>query len=408
MSEYQYVTFRAVDRPVSDGNLSYMHGQSSRARITPWTFENEYDFGEFGGDAVEILRRGYDIHLHFADFGTRRLMIRLPRGLPDPRSLTMFIGLHGLEFLKDKRGNGGSLLIEPFHESGDLENDFDVDDLFDRLVPLRRELLEGDLRPLYLAHLAVATDGNHNPKKTREAPVPAGLEELSDAQCALAEFYGLGDDFLAAAAQASPSLPKSRSRTDDHGRWLRDQPDKLRNAWLAAWMDDPNSPVRTEIVAKYRSDRPEPAWPVAPSSRRSGLQTGRLVSGAGGWPTWRLIRPQQSAKPRDLSASRRRKPMRRSAVCSANSARRCPESRGEICGEAGAEAQGRPSQAAISLERTAASRLYVVAHKVGRSGTAVRTARRNLSICPVGFHRWQLWASSDWTFGTWYSSHPWD
>ena len=46
MSEYQYVGFRAIEKPVTEKNLEYMHSQSSRAEITPWSFDNEYHFGD--------------------------------------------------------------------------------------------------------------------------------------------------------------------------------------------------------------------------------------------------------------------------------------------------------------------------------------------------------------------------
>ena len=62
MSEYQYVGFRAIDSAVSEKNLEYMRRQSSRAKITPWSFENEYHYGDFHGNAVEMLHRGYDSH----------------------------------------------------------------------------------------------------------------------------------------------------------------------------------------------------------------------------------------------------------------------------------------------------------------------------------------------------------
>jgi hypothetical protein len=86
MSEYQYVAFRAIDAPVREENLAYMERQSSRAEITPWSFDNEYHYGDFGGDAAGMLRRGYDLHVHYANYGTRTLMIRLPDGLPDPEA----------------------------------------------------------------------------------------------------------------------------------------------------------------------------------------------------------------------------------------------------------------------------------------------------------------------------------
>ena len=80
MSEYQYIAFRAIDGPVTEENLAYMRRQSTRAEVTPWAFDNEYHFGDFGGNAAEMLRRGYDFHLHYADFGQRTIMIRLPNG----------------------------------------------------------------------------------------------------------------------------------------------------------------------------------------------------------------------------------------------------------------------------------------------------------------------------------------
>lgn len=85
MSEYQYIHFMALDKPLNEKQLDYMERQSSRAEITPWEFTNEYHFGDFHGNAVEMLRRGYDVHLHFANFGVRKLMIRLPAGPPCDR-----------------------------------------------------------------------------------------------------------------------------------------------------------------------------------------------------------------------------------------------------------------------------------------------------------------------------------
>ena len=86
MSEFQRIAFRAIDGPVTDKNLEFMRRQSSRAEVTPWSFDNEYQWGDFRGDAYEMLRRGYDLHVHYANFGTRTVLIRLPNGLPDPEA----------------------------------------------------------------------------------------------------------------------------------------------------------------------------------------------------------------------------------------------------------------------------------------------------------------------------------
>jgi hypothetical protein len=267
MSEYQYVAFRAIDGPVSDKNLEFMRRQSTRAEITPWEFTNEYHFGDFHGDAAEMLRRGYDFHLHYANFGTRRLMIRLPQGLPDAGTAALYFEEDSLYFLKDKRGPGGILCIEPFFEAGKLEEEWDVEEMVERLLALRAELLDGDLRPLYLAHLAVASDSNHDPDEEKEGPVPAGLDKLTAAQRALTDFYCQGDALLVAAARNSPPLPGRAGSANPYTAWLQRQPETSKVAWLAAWLADARSPVRREILTAYQKDQSAPSWPTVPSDR---------------------------------------------------------------------------------------------------------------------------------------------
>lgn len=266
MSEYQYVAFRAIDSPVNAKNLNYMHRQSSRAKITPWSFENEYHHDDFRGNAEEMLRRGYDVHLFYANFGIRRLLIRLPHGLPDPRALEPYLMRDSLRYVKDKQGPGGILAVDPFLEPGYLEDLWDLDDWFERLLPLRAELLEGDLRPLYLAHLAVACDCGED-DQVREGPVPAGMQMLTDAQYTLVQFYGLSDEFVAVAADKSPLLPAREDPTKDRSAWLRRQSEATKNAWLESLLADPSSPVRAEMLAKYAAHRDTPTWPTTPANR---------------------------------------------------------------------------------------------------------------------------------------------
>jgi hypothetical protein len=276
MSEYQYVAFRAIDGPVSEKNLQFMRRQSSRAEITPWSFDNEYQFGDFHGDAAEMLRRGYDIHLHYANFGIRRLMIRLPHGLPDPQAAEPYLGDDALYILSDKRGPGGILCIDPFHEPGDLDDLWDIDPLLDRLLSVRAEILAGDLRPLYLAHLAVGCDGNHDPEEEKEGPVPAGLNRPTPAQRALAELYGLDDALLAAAARGSPPLPKRDDAADPYRGWLERQPEATKTAWLVRLMADAHADVRREVLAAFQSSQGTSSWPTIRLDRRIA----DLLSGA--------------------------------------------------------------------------------------------------------------------------------
>ncbi len=262
MSEYQYLVFRAIDAPVSQTNLQFMRRQSSRADITPWSFKNEYHFGDFHGNAQEMLHRGYDFHFHYANFGVRNLMIRLPKGLPDTKAAEPYFEEDSLHFLKDKQGRGGILCLEPFFEAGDLDELWELDGVLDRLLPLRAEILDGDLRPFYLAHLAVKSDGNHDPDQEKDAPVPAGLGKLTDAQRALAELYGLSKALIAAAARNSPPLPQPTDSQKPYAAWLQLQPETTKIAWLCQLMTDPRAAVRSEILAEYQKSQNAPSWPT--------------------------------------------------------------------------------------------------------------------------------------------------
>jgi hypothetical protein len=65
---------------------------STRARITATSFANSYEWGDFKGDPAKLMERWFDIHLYLANWGTRRLMIRLPKRLVDRRVLDRFLG----------------------------------------------------------------------------------------------------------------------------------------------------------------------------------------------------------------------------------------------------------------------------------------------------------------------------
>lgn len=267
MSEYQYIAFRAIDAPVSKKNLDYMRKQSSRAEITSRSFTNEYHYGDFGGNAIEMLRRGYDIHLHYANFGIRSLFIRLPQGFPDSDAAKPYLDGDSLRFIKDRAGPGGVLAIEPYYEPDELEELWEINDVVDRIVSIRQEIIDGDLRPLYVAHVAVSCDSNHDPEEAVEAPVPAGLEEPTKAQRALCKLWGIEPALLAAAASVGP-VDGAKPRTGaDYLGWLRKQPSATKDEWLVAWMNGAKAALRTEVLARYRVDRPHASWPVAKSSR---------------------------------------------------------------------------------------------------------------------------------------------
>jgi len=122
MSEYQYVEFRAIDRPLTSAELRFAKAQSTRAEISRWFFANEYHYGDFRGDVNGMLRRGYDVYLHYANFGVRTAAFRLPAGLPFPKPLwSRYTGIGELRWEKDRKGKAGIVTLSPYREAGEIE-----------------------------------------------------------------------------------------------------------------------------------------------------------------------------------------------------------------------------------------------------------------------------------------------
>ena len=83
MSEYQYYEFSAIDNPLSDKDMRSLRNLSSRARITPTSFVNEYHWGDFRGKPLKLMENYFDAFLYVANWGTHWLIFKAPRKLVD-------------------------------------------------------------------------------------------------------------------------------------------------------------------------------------------------------------------------------------------------------------------------------------------------------------------------------------
>jgi hypothetical protein len=63
MSEYQYYEFMAVDRSLDEQQLREVRALSTRARITPRSFVNTYEWGDFRGDPSRLMETYFDAFL---------------------------------------------------------------------------------------------------------------------------------------------------------------------------------------------------------------------------------------------------------------------------------------------------------------------------------------------------------
>ncbi len=268
MSEFQYVGFRAIDAPLSDDQLAFMETQSSRADVTRRTFDNTYQYGDFRGDAGAMLRRGFDVHLHYADFGIRKVMLRLPHGLPTTKALwSKYVDGAGVVWRPDAKGPAGILTISSATEPGALEEVWDVDDILDRVGGIRQQLIEGDLRPLYFAWMCGCQNDDVDPESAVEPPVPAGLSDSSDAVEALLEFFDLTPAILEAAAEGSPALETRPDPEAALAEWLQSVEAGTLREWLTQFLTDDMAAARNACLRAFRKQRNVPAWPTTKGTR---------------------------------------------------------------------------------------------------------------------------------------------
>lgn len=268
MSEYQYIGFRAIDAPLTDKQLQYMRQQSTRAEITRWSFDNTYHYGDFRGDADEMLRRGYDMHLHYANFGIRHLAIRLPQGLPVPKAqYAKYIDDENVVWQPDRKGPAGILTISPAGDADAFDELWDAESYLDRLIGLRQQLIDGDVRPLYVAWLCGCQSDDIDPEAAVEPPLPAGLAKAPGALLALLEFYGLNPLVLAAAAEQSLPSPEQADQADALNQWLASLDKATLRQWLLRFLSDEPAAVKAACLQALRTSRKASAWPVTKSAR---------------------------------------------------------------------------------------------------------------------------------------------
>lgn len=258
MSEYQYYEFLAIDRPLDDAEQAEVRSLSTRARITATSFVNEYHWGDFKGNPSRLMERYYDAHLYVANWGTHRLMFRLPRDLLDPDVVEDYC----VGDQVNAWSTGESVVLDVTNEdhADEFGFDYDTETLLSAIVGVRAELAAGDLRPLYLAWLA-AYGGwecdedlfDRDADDDLEPPVPPGLGALTATQRALAYFLRLDDDLLAIAAVASPPLEETADDPDDLAAWVTNLPVTEKDRLLARVMRGEAARVRMELLRHFRN-----------------------------------------------------------------------------------------------------------------------------------------------------------
>ena len=198
MSEYQYYDFRAIDRSLTAEQKASVASLSSRAEVSQQRAEFVYHYGDFRGNVTQLMSDTFDMMLYVANWGTHRLMFRLPKALFNVSEVRDY-------FISDEIDHdqhGEYVIIDLHFNEEDAYSDWlEGEELLDEMLPLRDELLQGDFRVLYLAWLKAADTAADD--ETLEPAVPAGLGQLSHAQQQFAALFGVDEIMINVAADHS-------------------------------------------------------------------------------------------------------------------------------------------------------------------------------------------------------------
>lgn len=209
MSEYQYYEFRAVDTPLTESQKADVSKLSSRAYVTSHSASFVYNYRDFPGNTEKLMTSYFDAMLYMANWGSRQLVFRLPATLVDMKQL----GLYCISEEIDRRRTPDKkhIILEfEFHDE-DQAAWTEGEGWLDDLIELREELINGDLRILYLAWLKAAEKAflmEDIDADTLEPPLPDGLNDLSPAQQVFVRYLEINKAIIAVASQNSPKIQK--------------------------------------------------------------------------------------------------------------------------------------------------------------------------------------------------------
>ncbi|MFD5814107.1 hypothetical protein [Streptomyces sp. NPDC127038] len=309
MSEYQHYQFE-VDTPLTDGQLAQIRALTTRASLTRHRFVNTYGWGDFKGDPRLLVETHYDAHLYFANWGTRRLILRWPSTALALDTVHAYCAGDSADAWES---NGYVLLalesdpeddIEDFNDLFGIDEDgFDEDGGRDEqwlpsIARGRQQVAEGDLRLLYLAWLLRAHNGELADDDLEPA-VPPGLADLPEPLADLATFLRIDEDLIAAAAQHAPPAP--RPTLAAHRAWTATLDTQEKDTVLARLIHDGDPHLLSGLRRRFLDSRP-PGDP-APAPRT----VAELLAAVPAQTALRIARQEQrKAKERDRAVRQAR------------------------------------------------------------------------------------------------------
>ncbi|MFO7739621.1 MAG: hypothetical protein R6V46_14170 [Desulfatiglandaceae bacterium] len=248
MSEYQYYEFRAIDQPLDEKAMDALRNLSSRAQITPTSFTNEYNWGDFKGSPLKLMEKYFDAFLYVANWGTREFMLKVPFRLVNFDLVKEYCCGENVTAYK----KGENLIFQFISETDDREWE-EGEGWLSSLITLRSDILHGDYRCLYLGWIYCAQMEDFEGEKF-EPPVPPNLGKLNGPLKNFVGFMRINTDLVAVAAQKSASTEVPQAVNQKAlGAWISKLSDEEKDNILLQLIQGQNPHLGAELVQRYQS-----------------------------------------------------------------------------------------------------------------------------------------------------------
>jgi len=246
MSEYQYYEFQKVDGRLSEKEMQELRAYSTRARITPASFSNEYHFGSFKGNADTWMEKYFDGYLYLANWGTHGIQLAIPAGLITLETAVRYCSSR----VASCREKSGKLIFTFLSEKEPDGEWLEGEGHLSGLLQIRDELVQGDFRALYLGWL-IGVQAGKGKGTEKDPPVPPNLEALSSSQENLVGFLRLDRDLLAAAAQNSTRHKLDVAGSEEMSRWIASLSTREKDEMLVQVMEGAAARIGMELQSRF-------------------------------------------------------------------------------------------------------------------------------------------------------------
>ena len=255
MSEFQFYGFRSIDRNLTKEEQREISKWSSRSEPTATTATFVYNYGDFSQDEEQGLEDYFDVMLYYANFGTKKIMFRLPVEATDYNEMKQYANESSYDFDNNisiyKKGKYVIVKVDCSQDGGYEDYD-DPEEYFREMGEWRQMLMNGDYRLLFLGWLHIQSmkeeayaypddedfkeSGYHDedePVTVMLPPVPHNIGKLNGALNNFINFYEIESDWLNAAVtlakqtSASPNAP-----TFDYTRLIEKLPENQKIDYL--------------------------------------------------------------------------------------------------------------------------------------------------------------------------------